>query len=182
MPAFAFGIVAAAWILWMLPFVLLKRGQPRAQHIDRRARWGIFLVAISFAVLWQYQFWQTSLPTWRLALAIVFFVLADVLSWTATRVLGKHWRVDAGLNAEHDLVTQGPYRIVRHPIYTSVLCIFWGSGLILLPLQLIFLGTLPAVLGTEIRVRIEDGLLASRFGKRFDDYRQSVSAYIPLVR
>ena len=182
MPGFAYGIVAAAWILWMAPFVLTKRSQPRAQQVDRRARWGILLVALSFAVLWQYQFWETSLPAWRLALAIVFFILADVLSWTATRVLGKQWRVDAGLNAEHELVTQGPYRLVRHPIYTSVLCVLWGTGFILLPLPLILLATVPAVIGTEIRVRIEDGLLASRFGQQFDDYRRNVAAYIPLVR
>jgi len=140
------------------------------------------LVALSFAVLWQYQFWETSLPAWRLSLAIFFFVLADVLSWTATRVLGKQWRVDAGLNSEHELVTQGPYRLVRHPIYTSVLSVLWGTGFILLPLPLILVATVPAVIGTEIRVRIEDGLLASRFGKQFDDYRRSVAAYIPFVR
>jgi len=181
-PTFAFGIVAAAWILWMLPFALTRRKQARVQQVDRRARWGILLVALSFAVLWQYQFWETSLPAWRLTLAIVFFVLADVLAWTATRVLGKQWRVDAGLSAEHELVTQGPYRLVRHPIYTSVLSVLWGTGFILLPLPLILLATVPAVIGTEIRVRIEDGLLASRFGKQFDDYRHRVAAYIPLVR
>jgi protein-S-isoprenylcysteine O-methyltransferase Ste14 len=181
-PPFAYVIVAAAWILWMLPFALTRRKQARAQQVDRRARWGILLVALSFAVLWQYQFWETSLPAWRLALAIVFFVLADVLSWTATRVLGKQWRVDAGLNAEHELVTQGPYRLVRHPIYTSVLSVLWGTGFILLPLPLILLATVPAIIGTEIRVRIEDGLLASRFGKQFDDYRRGIAAYIPFVR
>ena len=182
MPPFAYGLVAAAWIIWMLPFALSRRSQPRAQQLDRRARWGIALVAISFAVLWQYQFWETSLPIWRLTLGIILFILADVLSWTATRVLGKQWRVDAGLNAEHELVTQGPYRLVRHPIYTSVLCVLWATGFILLPLPLLLLATVPAVIGTEIRVRIEDGLLASRFGARFDDYRRNVAAYIPFVR
>jgi protein-S-isoprenylcysteine O-methyltransferase Ste14 len=182
MPRFAYGIVAAAWIVWMLPFALTRRKQARAQQVDRRARWGILLVAVSFAVLWQYQFWRTSLPAWRLTLAIVFFIVADVLAWTSTRVLGKQWRVDAGLNAEHELVTQGPYRLVRHPIYTSVLCILWGTGLILLPLPLILLATVTAVIGTEIRIRIEDTLLASRFGERFEDYRRNVAAYIPLIR
>lgn len=182
MPPFAFGIIAVAWIVWMAPFVLLKRNQPRAQRIDRRARWGILLVAIAFSVLWQYRFWQTSLPAWRLALAILFLALADVLSWSATRVLGRQWRVDAGLNAEHELVTRGPYRVVRHPIYTSVLCVFWGTGFILLPLPLLLLATLPALLGTEIRVRIEDGLLASRFGEQFEDYRRAVPAYLLLIR
>jgi len=79
------------------------------------------IVGHAFAVLWQYQFRQTSLPAWRPTIAIVFFVLADVLSWTATRVLGKQWRVDAGLNAEHEPVTAGRYRLVRHSIYTSIL-------------------------------------------------------------
>jgi protein-S-isoprenylcysteine O-methyltransferase Ste14 len=97
-------------------------------------------------------------------------------------VLGKQWRVDAGLNAEHELVMCGPYRIVRHPIYTSVLCVLWGTGFILLPVPLILLATIPALIGTEIRVRIEDGLLASRFGKQFDQYKRSVSAYFPFVR
>lgn len=166
----------------MLPFVLLRRRTPRAQQVDRRARWGILLVAISFATLWQYQFWQTSLPVWRLSLAIVFLLLADVLSWTATRVLGKQWRVDAGLNAEHELITAGPYRIVRHPIYTSVLCLLWGSGFILLPLPLVLIATILALIGTEIRVHVEDGLLATRFGKQFDQYKRRVFAYIPFVR
>jgi protein-S-isoprenylcysteine O-methyltransferase Ste14 len=97
-------------------------------------------------------------------------------------VLGKQWRVDAGLNAEHELVTAGPYRMVRHPIYTSVLCLLWGTGFILLPLPLILLATVLALIGTEIRIRIEDGLLASRFGKQFDQYKSSVSAYLPFVR
>ncbi len=182
MPPFAFGIVAAGWLIWMLPFILRRRGRPRAQQVDRRARWGILLVALSFTALWQYQLWQTSLTTLRLILGVVFFVLADTLSWTATRVLGKQWRVDAGLNAEHELVTRGPYRLVRHPIYTSVLCILWGSGMILLPLPLILAATVPAIIGTEIRVRIEEGLLQSRFGSQFDNYQQKVPAYLPLVR
>ena len=38
------------------------------------------------------------------------------------------------------------------------------------------------VAGTEIRVHTEDGLLASRFGERFFEYRKRVQAYIPFVR
>ena len=63
-----------------------------------------------------------------------------------------------------------------------MLCVFWATGFILLPLPLIFLATLPALIGIEFRVRIEDGLLASRFGTRFDDYRRNVAAYVPFVR
>jgi protein-S-isoprenylcysteine O-methyltransferase Ste14 len=45
-----------------------------------------------------------------------------------------------------------------------------GTGFILVPLLLILLAMIVAVVGTEVRVRIEDSLLASRFGKQFEDY------------
>jgi protein-S-isoprenylcysteine O-methyltransferase Ste14 len=109
-------------------------------------------------------------------------VLAILLSWTGTRSLGRQWRIDAGLNPDHALVTSGPYRFVRHPIYSSMLCVLCGTGLLVAPLPLLFVAILVFVIGTEIRVRIEDRLLASFFGERFQAYRQSVPAYIPFVR
>jgi protein-S-isoprenylcysteine O-methyltransferase Ste14 len=156
--------------------------QEKAQHVDRRARWGILLVVIGFSILWQGKFWETSPAGWRVVLSIIFFILASWLSWTAVRALGRQWRIDAGLNPEHELVTSGPYRVIRHPIYTSLLCLIFGIGFMLTPLPLLALAALAALVGTEIRVRIEDGLLASRFGNQFDDYRQRVAAYIPLIR
>ena len=42
---------------------------------------------------------------------------------TGVGALGRQWRIDAGLNSDHELVQSGPYRIVRHPIYTSMLCL-----------------------------------------------------------
>ena len=172
----------AGWILWVLPFFLMKRNKGKAQQMDRRARWGILLVGVGFALVWQARFWELELSTWRLALAVLFFVLASLLSWTATRVLGRQWRIDAGLNEEHELVTAGPYQIVRHPIYTSMLCLILAMGFLLTPLPLLAAAFAFAVAGTEIRARIEDGLLASRFGQQFNNYKGSVSAYIPLLR
>jgi protein-S-isoprenylcysteine O-methyltransferase Ste14 len=52
----------------------------------------------------------------------------------------------------------------------------------LTPLRVLALALVVFVIGTEIRVRIEDGLLCSRFGNRFQEYQRSVPAYIPFVR
>jgi protein-S-isoprenylcysteine O-methyltransferase Ste14 len=98
------------------------------------------------------------------------------------RALGRQWRIDAGLNPDHELVTSGPYRVVRHPIYTSMLCVLSGTGFLIAPLPILLLSTLVFIAGAEIRMRIEDKLLASRFGERFEDYRRRVPAYIPFVR
>jgi protein-S-isoprenylcysteine O-methyltransferase Ste14 len=56
------------------------------------------------------------------------------------------------------------------------------SLLILTPWQWAVPSLLLFVAGTEIRVRTEDGLLASRFGERFFAYRKRVRAYVPFVR
>jgi protein-S-isoprenylcysteine O-methyltransferase Ste14 len=182
MNALPYIVIAAGWLSWILPFFLFKRNSQQATKIDPRARWGILLVGISYSVLWQTHFWERTPAPWQFALAIFLFVCAASLSWTAKRALGKQWRFDAGLNADHELVTSGPYRIVRHPIYTSMLCILLGSGVLITPWWLLLIAVAVFIVGTEIRVHVEDGLLASFFGDRFWDYRRNVSAYVPFVR
>ncbi len=162
-----------------MPFLLMKRNKAKAEKIDKRARWGIVLALIAFSIVWQPTFWEKSLPTWRLVVSILFFIAAIALVWTAARALGRQWRIDAGLNADHNLITSGPYRIVRHPIYTSMLCLLLAVGFLFTRLPWLALAVVFAVLGTEIRVRVEDGLLESRFGKQFEDYKRSVPGYIP---
>jgi protein-S-isoprenylcysteine O-methyltransferase Ste14 len=182
MPAYAYFILAAGWVIWLMPFLLLKRNREPAKEVDRRARWGVLLVALSYSVLWQTKFWEKPPQTWRVVLSIIFLLAAGLLSWVGTRALGRQWRIDAGLNTDHELVTSGVYGVVRHPIYTSMLCMLWGTGLMITPLPLLVVATLVFVVGTEIRVRIEDRLLNSRFGDRFRDYQRKVPAYIPLLR
>ena len=89
---------------------------------------------------------------------------------------------DAGLNADHELVRTGPYRIVRHPIYASMLAMFLATGLTIARWPLFAIGAVLMLAGTEIRVRVEDSLLASHFGSKFDDFRRTVPAYIPFIR
>jgi protein-S-isoprenylcysteine O-methyltransferase Ste14 len=182
MPTSTYLIVAAGWLIWMVPFFLVQRKKQVATQVDRRARWGILLVAVAYSIVWQGKFWERSLPGWRIPLGILFLILAAVLSWTGTRSLGRQWRVDAGLNSDHELITSGPYRLVRHPIYTSMLCLLLGTGFLVATLPLLLLATLVFLIGTEIRVRIEDKLLASHFGEQFQDYKRRVGAYIPLLK
>jgi protein-S-isoprenylcysteine O-methyltransferase Ste14 len=96
--------------------------------------------------------------------------------------LGRQFRVTAGLYEDHQLVTSGPYATVRHPIYTSLLAILICTQALLTPLPWAAASLALFIAGTEIRVHAEDGLLASRFGEAFQQYRKSVSAYIPFVR
>jgi len=185
MPAYAYIILASGWFAWMIRFIvaLFKRKTPRATKVDRRARWGMVFIAVAYALVWHGDFWTRSPGPWRIVTSVVLFAAASVLSWTSTHALGRQWRLDAGLNADHVLVRSGPYRVVRHPIYTSMLCMLFGTGLVLAtPLKLLLPSLLLLALGTEIRVRVEEKLLAAQFGDEFRDYRRRVPAYIPFLK
>jgi len=79
-------------------------------------------------------------------------------------------------------VCTGPYSIVRHPIYSSLMAMLVCTQLLLTRWPWIAVSLAVYIAGTEIRVRTEDRLLGGRFGESFADYRRRVPAYIPFVR
>lgn len=179
----AFVVYLILWVLWLLPFILRRQGGgAKAETKATRARWGIVLEAIAFGLAWYPDEIRSGPSVARAVCAIALEVLGIITGTSAVAALGKQWRVEAALNRDHVLVKTGPYRLVRHPIYASMLCMFlavvlmvssWWKGAIALILF---------VAGTEIRVRTEDKLLASRFGPSFESYRERVRAYLPGLR
>jgi protein-S-isoprenylcysteine O-methyltransferase Ste14 len=182
MPLSIFAVLTTAWVAWTTPFFLIKRKGGAPQTLDRRARWGIVLQAIAYFLVWQPTFWTPSRTPWRISVAVVFLTLGPWLSWTSARTLGRQWRFDAGLNADHQLIRSGAYRFIRHPIYASMMCMLIGTGLLLTQSVFLLVAVILFVVGVEIRVRVEDALLASRFGDEFREYQRKVPAYLPLIR
>jgi protein-S-isoprenylcysteine O-methyltransferase Ste14 len=182
MPAYVYFVLAAGSILWCAPFVFarVKRRQPF--QLDRRARWGIALECVAYSLLWQGPFWERTPEWWSFASSVSFFVLACLLSWSGARALGRQFRIDAAVDLNHELVRSGPYRLVRHPIYTSMLCVMLGTGLLVSPLYLLLLAVFVFLAGTEIRMRVEDALLASRFGEQFKEYQLAVPRLVPFLK
>jgi protein-S-isoprenylcysteine O-methyltransferase Ste14 len=138
---------------------------------------------VGFALAWSY-IWPGVFEKSSGAL-IVSMLLGPpsvALAWAATRHLGKQWRYKAALSQDHKLIQTGPYRLIRHPIYASMLGMLlatlaaWTWWPLALASVIVFLA------GTEIRIRAEESLLASHFGASFTAYRARTSAYIPFLR
>lgn len=182
MPVYAYVILAAGAVAWAVPFVIVRSKQKGSLTLDRRARWGVALQGIGYTLLWQGQFWTRSPAFWRTGLSILLFASAIALSWSASFALGRQLRVDAALGADHKLIRSGPYRLVRHPIYTSMLCVLTATGILVASWYLLLPGLLLFVTGTEIRMRVEEALLESRFGDDFRSYRRAVPRLLPLPR
>lgn len=181
MKLYEYIILAVGWVLWLWPFVRSFKRSSSMLAQDRRSLWGILLQLIGYDVIWQGHFWLHSPALWRVILSVILQALAILLSWTGVRALGQHFRLEAALRSDHKLVQSGPYRLVRHPIYTSMLCKLLGDGVMVATPVLLAIGVVIVLIGTEIRVRIEDRLLAAHFGPEFVAYKRAVRAYIPLL-
>ena len=182
MPAYAYVIIVAGIVLWFYPFVPAHQKTAPASVVNRRSRWGMLFQFLAFTLLWQGKFWTRPLRFWQALISVLLFVLAISLSWTSARALVGQLRADAALGADHRLVRSGPYSLVRNPIYLSMLLLLSAIGIAITSWQLFLPALIIFVIGTEIRVRTEEQLLASRFGTSFQDYKNKVPAYIPFLR
>lgn len=181
MPLYAYLLILSGIIIWFYPFVPAHQKTPGASIVNKTSRWGMLLQFLAFTVLWQGHFWLRSLPLWRTAVSVLLFALAIALSWTSSRALAGQLRVDAALGADHHLVRSGPYSLVRNPIYTSMLLVDGAIAIVVTPWELFLIALVLFVVGTEIRVRTEEKLLATRFGEEFQEYKVKVRSYVPFV-
>ncbi len=181
----AFGELLLCWILWWAAFSKPKKQAAGAQKVVRApaSRWGIAFNVLGFACIWAYihpvGFHKT---TAELIAAMVIAPPSVALAWSATRHLGKHWRFEAALSADHQLVKTGAYAHLRHPIYASMLGMALATGLAYTWWPLMIAGLVLFLIGLEIRVRAEDRLLEEYFQDEFLEYRGRVPAYIPFIR
>lgn len=118
------------------------------------------------------------------------------------RTLGKFFTYEITIRSNHKIVDVGPYAIVRHPSYTGLFMMFFGSGFLMFgspsPITIcgwaasfgfvkVFMGiwTLWAVIFScwiLNRVHVEEGNLSRHFGKAWDDYIRRVPyRYIPMI-
>ena len=118
----------------------------------------------------------------RLIASLILSPASVLLSFLALGHLGDQWRIQAVVTRDHLLITTGPYATVRHPVYLAILLALLATVLARGSWPLSLVAVALYILGTEIRVRAEDGLLAARFGAEFARYKARVPAYIPFIR
>jgi protein-S-isoprenylcysteine O-methyltransferase len=84
------------------------------------------------------------------------------------------------LKEDHTLVQSGPYRIVRHPIYTGLLVALLGTAIALGELRC-FLGVLLAAIAWKIKSMSEETLMVQQFGDQYAHYRERVKGLVPYL-
>jgi protein-S-isoprenylcysteine O-methyltransferase Ste14 len=117
-----------------------------------------------------------SLTLAGLGVQAAFFLLA---LWSR-RHLGRNWSTKVRIAEEHELVRSGPYRFVRHPIYTAMLGMSLGTTIVSGEYHSL-LGSLIVAIAYWRKIRIEETALGGAFGAEYDEYRRKSWALVPLI-
>ena len=183
-------LVALAWVVFALIFILRKR-PPQREEVKRSnlAIAGVILQGVSFGLVWTFRraYWWPfpASVAGEAVLAAVAVVMAWASSWwclRAVQTLGKQWTVAARVIAGHELITEGPYRVVRNPIYLGMFGIMIATGLVLATWWALLVAIAVFLIGNQIRVKEEERLLGETFGQQFVDYAKRVPAFLPRMR
>lgn len=185
-----FFVMVALWAVFALIFGLRKKPPKIAEHArDPKSLGGLFLQSIGYALAWTIPRPNfapiVSMPKWaEIAVVVAALVLAALslgLMWRAIIVLGKQWAYVARIVEGHRLITEGPYNLVRNPIYTGMFGMLIATGLAASRWPMLIAAIIFFLSGTWIRVRREEKLLRQSFGAEFDGYRSRVPALIPRL-
>ena len=130
---------------------------------------------------------KPSLPWWApyslvsTVLVVLLGGTAIVLFLSAAATMGKNWSLIARTRSDHQLVRNGPFAIVRHPIYLALLLYLISIAAALGHWQQLLLAIPLYLAGTAIRIRDEEALLRAQFGEEHARYAREVPALIPLI-
>ena len=123
---------------------------------------------------------QRWLPAavWLVTIGLCLHAGSALLAIWARRHLGRNWSGAVTAKVDHQLIRTGPYRVIRHPIYSGMLGMFLGTALVSGELHGL-LAVLIIAVAYWRKIRLEEQLLSKVFGAQYSEYRQKSWALIP---
>jgi protein-S-isoprenylcysteine O-methyltransferase Ste14 len=180
---------SVAWIAFLLYWQIKSGGtkatqrlEPAASRILRALAFLIVIVLLSTTRIplpWLYrQLWPVGIwPFWVGAAVTVAGLLFAV---GARQHLGSNWSRSVTVKQGHELITTGPYALVRHPIYTGILTGFLGTAIALSEVRG-FIGFVLIFLVLWAKLRMEEQWMRSQFGETYAAYAHQTTALVPYL-
>lgn len=178
--------------LWLIFYALWIAAGIRTKRAVERVDWGKRLVYYVPVVLGYYLMFgkyfavpwlqMRILPrTQGLAVAAIAITLAGMgFAFWARVYLGRNWSSVPTIKEQHQLIRGGPYRLVRHPIYSGILLAtagtFLANGKVRGALSIVVL-----YIGWTLKSRMEEEFMTRTFGAEYEEYRRTTGALFPRI-
>jgi protein-S-isoprenylcysteine O-methyltransferase Ste14 len=183
----AFAIEGKAWFIWGVWWLAMaffsKSTKRRESPVQRLAH--VIPAVLGFLFIFRPGFGGRTfmlgiIPDYPvIEIVCVIATIAGLLFAVWARLsLGANWSGTVTIKKDHQLIRKGPYRWIRHPIYTGMLAALLATaitqGLISGLLGFCFVYT-----ALYIKARREESFLAQEFGAGFDEHRQHTGMFLP---
>ena len=119
-------------------------------------------------------------PSWfagqRVLGVLVIALGAALMSWAVA--FFHSWRFRAKLDQGHQLATEGPFRLLRHPIYMGLNLLALGTA-IWVPTPVVWAAFVMMAVGSDLRARSEEALMRRAFGSAYTQYCARTRRFVP---
>jgi protein-S-isoprenylcysteine O-methyltransferase Ste14 len=119
------------------------------------------------------------LPDWVGWLGAILFALAIWLLWRSHVDLGRNWTPTLGIRDDHQLVTDGVFRYLRHPMYAAHILWAIAAALMLHNWVAGYTFLVISIIHYVSRVKIEEHMMIEHFGARYESYMRKTGRIIP---
>ncbi|HSZ42754.1 MAG TPA: isoprenylcysteine carboxylmethyltransferase family protein [Trebonia sp.] len=169
------------WAYWLIAALGVKRGQ--GQYVRfATARLAIVLIVVILLRLGVFRAHGSAADNHNLAVAgvgLALFVLGLALAVWARLYLGRNWGMPMTQKAEPELVRTGPYRHVRHPIYSGIILAMVGTAV---AISFTWLIAVIALGGYFVySAHVEERNMTRLFPDTYPEYKHSTKMLIPFV-
>jgi len=175
------------WQLLMVVWVVMWFGMKRAKKREswgERAQYSVLVILGFFLLFGRLRNWEwlndRLLPdvvqVWVAGLLLT--ALGVGIAIWARLNLGSNWSGTVTLKAGHELVRKGPYRWIRHPIYTGILLGMVGTAMIKGHLRG-WIGVALVLVAFYIKARREEKFLREEFGAGFEEHAKKTGMFLP---
>jgi protein-S-isoprenylcysteine O-methyltransferase Ste14 len=183
-PVEAGGLMWDVWaVSWIAAVVWSRRAAARPPALDQLVHW--LPTVIGFGLLAVGSYATNFAPLWRLpdvaGWALTGVCAAGLLfTWWARISLGSLWSGSVSRKVDHTLIESGPYRLVRHPIYTGLIAAALAQGVLIGMFANLF-GALLLTVGFWLKARLEERFLSQELGAAaYADYRRRTPMLAPF--
>ena len=139
----------------------------------------ILFVLIVLVRLGVFRDHRLNTDPWRAGIGLVLFAVGLGFAIWARVHIGRNWGTPMTQKEEPELVTSGPYRLVRHPIYSGILVAGFGTAVALSWVGLIVV----AMAGTYFlySATVEERSLTEQFPDTYPTYKRATKMLVPFV-
>ena len=159
-----------------------QRIEPIASRILRALTLVVVIALLSTTRIplpWLYrQLWPSGL--WSFWIGAAITVVGLLFAIWARQHLATNWSNSVTIKQGHELITTGPYALVRHPIYTGILIGFLGTAIALSQVRG-FVGLVLLFISFWAKLRTEEEYMRSQFGETYATYAHRTAALVPYL-